>query len=64
MRKHEKHGSDFYFISKEEFQKMKEENKFIETMELMGDYFGTSFDELDRVLKTNNVILDINFSGT
>lgn len=43
---------------------MKEENKFIETMELMGDYFGTSFDELDRVLKTNNVILDINFSGT
>lgn len=42
---------------------MKDENKFIETAENHGNYYGTSFAALEEVLKTKNIILDVDYKG-
>ena len=43
-RKGEKQGENYYFISKEEFQKLDSEQKIIGKFEKYGNYYGTSID--------------------
>lgn len=51
LREGEREGqSMFYFISKEQFQKMSEDKKFIECREkLQGNMYGTTREELERI---------------
>ena len=42
IRTGEKNGVDYYFVSIEEFLKLKEAGKFIETVFYNGNYYGTS----------------------
>ena len=46
MRKGEKNDVDYHFVSKEEFEKMKENNEFIETVSFNGNFYGTSRKEV------------------
>lgn len=46
IREGEKNDVDYHFVSKEQFNKMKENNEFIETVFYNGNYYGTSRKEV------------------
>ncbi|WP_028578934.1 guanylate kinase [Desulfogranum japonicum] len=65
-RDKEVHGKDYYFVNHEEFIRIRdEENRgFIEWAEVHGNYYGTSCQEVDRLLATgSDVLLDIDVQG-
>ncbi len=57
-------GVDYYFVSKEEFLKRIEENKFLEWAEFVGNYYGTPRDKVDEQLdRGKEVVLEIEVAG-
>lgn len=57
-------GVDYYFVSKKEFLKRKEEGKFLETAEFVGNYYGTPLDKVNEQLDLGNeVVLEIEVEG-
>ncbi len=63
MRKGEKEGKDYYFVSRSEFQQMIRENKFIEWAVVHGNYYGTSKSELKKRCGSDDLIFDIDVQG-
>lgn len=65
MRPEDKEGISYYFISKNKFKKSIEENRFFEyALEDNGNYYGGTFDELERAKKsTVPVIWKIDYKG-
>lgn len=63
-RPNEKHGVDYYFLAKEEFQNLIRQNGFLEYAQVMDNYYGTSFQELERIQSLGKIpILDIDVQG-
>ncbi len=63
-REGEKEGADYYYISKEQFQKEIEEGLFLEWAEVHGNYYGTSIKPIEKALKEGKlVIFDIDVQG-
>jgi guanylate kinase len=63
-REGEKHGVDYYFVSKEEFEKDIEAGNFLEYANVHGNYYGTSLKPIMRALHENKlVIFDIDVQG-
>ncbi|MCX7821395.1 MAG: guanylate kinase [Brevinematales bacterium] len=62
-RENEKDGVDYYFISKEEFEKKIKNNEFVEWANVYGNYYGTLKSEIDRILKNKHCLLDIDVQG-
>jgi len=63
-RDHEADGKDYYFVSKETFEKMVGEDGFLEWESVHGYLYGTSRAEVLRILSTGrDVILDIDVKG-
>ena len=63
MRPGEKEGYNYYYVTEEEFLKLKEENKFVEFNYYNKNYYGLSKMELENQSKGNKilyVIIDIN----
>ena len=63
MRQGEKEGYNYYYVSEEEFLKLKDENKFVEFNYYNKNYYGLSKMELESQTKGNKilyVIIDIN----
>ena len=57
-------GVDYFFVSKEEFMKRKEEGQFLETAEFVGNYYGTPLDKVNEQLDLGNeVVLEIEVEG-
>ncbi|CAG8465189.1 10486_t:CDS:2 [Gigaspora margarita] len=50
-------GQDYYFVSREEFQKGITNNQFLEYVEYNDNYYGTSLNGLEKSLSTKNVLL-------
>jgi guanylate kinase len=65
IRPNETDGKSYYFVSKKEFEKMIEENKFFEyALEDNGNYYGGTYEELERVKKIGKpVIWKIDYQG-
>ena len=64
-RLNEKEGIDYFFIDKEGFQKLIEENEFLEFAKVFGNYYGTSKKNIIKKLNEGqNVIFDIDWQGT
>ena len=64
MREGEVDGVDYYFVSKEEFEKRRKEGKFLETAEFVGNYYGTPLDKVnDQLDAGNEVVLEIEVEG-
>jgi len=64
MRPGEVNGKDYYFVSKEEFERRIEEGKFLEHAEFVGNYYGTPIDEVNKQLDNGKeVILEIEVEG-
>ena len=56
-------GREYYFISKERFLKMIENNAFVEYDAHMDNFYGTPKDQLEEKLEQGHVILDIEPNG-
>lgn len=64
-RNGEQDGIDYYFITKEEFKRKIENNKWAEWAEVYGNFYGTSAEFLDTCLASGKrILLDIDFQGT
>lgn len=63
-REGEVDGEDYYFVSKEEFERRIREEMFIEYAEFVGNYYGTPKDKVDEQLKLGKeVVLEIEVQG-
>ncbi|MEX0634519.1 guanylate kinase [Serratia ureilytica] len=60
----ENHGEHYFFVSKDEFRRMIEQDAFLEHAEVFGNYYGTSRAAIEQVLSTGvDVFLDIDWQG-
>ena len=60
----EEHGRDYFFISDEEFNELKNKNSFVEHANVYGYQYGTLKSFVDEKIENNiNVILDIDVQG-
>ncbi len=60
----EKHGRDYYFLTREEFEKLIADGKLLEYAEYMGNYYGTLADTVKEHLSAGrDVILEIEVQG-
>ncbi|MFK7806924.1 MAG: guanylate kinase [Saprospiraceae bacterium] len=65
MRKHERDGVDYYFLSTKEFKKRVQEEDFLEWEEVYDNqFYGTLKSEIDRIwAKGKHIIFDIEVKG-
>ena len=59
----EKHGTDYFFISKKKFLELKKKNKFLETAKVFNNYYGTLKSEVVSKQKNKIIFLDIDWQG-
>lgn len=60
----EVHGRDYYFLSRAEFLKRREQGEFAESAEVHGNLYGTLKSEIQRVLlEGRHVVMDIDVQG-
>jgi guanylate kinase len=60
----EQNGREYFFISREEFEKMIGEGQFLEYAEVFGNYYGTARSFLrEAFARGNDLILDIDVQG-
>ncbi len=63
-RKGEKEGADYYFITKDEFLRLKKAGKILEWTKYLENYYGTSRDFISQSLKKGkSLILCLDFKG-
>ena len=63
-RSNEVDGVDYFFISKEEFMRLVSEGKFYEYAKIFENYYGTLKKNADDIIKSNDIIFDIDWQGT
>jgi len=60
----EKHGENYYFVERSEFERRLENNEFLEFAEVFGNYYGTHRSALtDAEEKGHDLLLDIDVQG-
>jgi len=63
-RPNERNGTDYFFVSKETFQKMIDEGAFLEWAEVYGNFYGTAKAQVENAIKEGkDVLLDIDVQG-
>jgi guanylate kinase len=62
-RESEKEGKDYYFVSREEFERMAKQGKFVEWAMVHGNYYGTSKKEVEAKGAKGDLLLDIDVQG-
>ncbi|MBQ3385196.1 MAG: guanylate kinase [Erysipelotrichaceae bacterium] len=64
MRPGEQEGVDYFFVTREQFEKAVEEGKLLEWTEFVGNYYGTPLDYVEKLRNEGkNVILEIEVEG-
>ena len=64
MRPGETHGVQYYFITREQFEQMIVEDRFLEHAQYVGNRYGTPEEPVDRMLEEGfDVILEIEVQG-
>ncbi len=63
-RPNEVDGVDYHFVSHEKFNKFISEGKFYEYAKIFDNYYGTSKESVDEMIKKNDIIFDIDWQGT
>ena len=63
-RSNEVDGVDYFFISKDKFEKFIKEKKFYEYAKIFENYYGTLKETVDKLIENNDVIFDIDWQGT
>jgi len=64
-RKHEQHGKDYYFMSVDEFKKMRRRRKFLEWEEVYeNQFYGTLKSEVERIWEEEkHIVFDVDVKG-
>ncbi len=63
-RRGEVHGKDYYFVSREEFNRLIREDFFAEWAKVHSNYYGTPREEIDKKLRQGiDVVFDIDVQG-
>ena len=63
-REKEVNGVDYYFVSREEFQKNIDEGNFLEWASFVGNFYGTPKDKVEELRNQGkNVFLEIEING-
>ena len=63
-RSNEIDGVDYHFVSKKKFENLISENKFYEYAKIFENYYGTLKENVDNMIKTNDLLFDIDWQGT
>ena len=63
-RSNEINGVDYYFVSTQKFKELIEKNSFYEYAKIFENYYGTSKNEVDKLISSNDIIFDIDWQGT
>ena len=63
-RSNEVDGVDYHFISKEKFENLIQEKKFYEYAKIFENYYGTLKESVDKTIKKNDILFDIDWQGT
>jgi guanylate kinase len=64
-RETEQEGRDYFFVSHDEFEQMVRDQKFLEHARVFDNYYGTSREQVERMLAAgDNVLLEIDWQGT
>ena len=63
-RSNEVDGVDYFFISKDKFEKFIQEKKFYEHAKIFENYYGTLKETVDKSIENNDIIFDIDWQGT
>ncbi|MCF8462413.1 MAG: guanylate kinase [Rickettsiaceae bacterium] len=64
MRVGEVNGKDYYFVSPEEFEALRQRQELLEVTELCGNYYGTSRSNIMELMQQGqNIIFDVDYDG-
>ena len=64
IRKDERQGVDYFFVSKEEFESKKNNNDFLEWAKVHTEYYGTSFESIDKHRQNGfDILLELDTQG-
>ncbi|MGZ3790312.1 MAG: guanylate kinase [Bacteriovorax sp.] len=65
MRPGEVHGKSYFFVPREEFLAMKDDNEFLEWAEVHGNFYGTSKHFVEECLNEGkHLLFDLDVQGT
>ncbi|MEL7489450.1 MAG: guanylate kinase [Pseudomonadota bacterium] len=60
----EAHGQDYFFVSEEEFERMRDNDEFLEWANVFGNYYGTPRAMVEETLRQGkDVLFDIDWQG-
>ena len=62
-RPNEVNGVDYHFVNLEKFKALINENKLYEYAKIFDNYYGTSKDIVNNLIKSNDIIFDIDWQG-
>lgn len=63
-RAHEVEGKDYFFLTRDEFQRRVNAGDFVEHAQVHGEMYGTLRSQIERVLESGrNVLLDVDVQG-
>ncbi len=63
-REGEQNGRDYFFVSAQEFTKMKEQGAFLEWAEICGNFYGTAFDSIRKFQEQGqDTLLELDVQG-
>ena len=64
-RKNEDNGIDYFFVNTKQFERLINDNEFLEYAKVFGNYYGTSKRNIiDKLEDGKNVVFDIDWQGT
>lgn len=63
IREGEENGTDYNFVSNDKFNEMIKENKLVEHEEYGGNYYGTTYSEINKEKDYAVIILDLEVNG-
>ena len=55
---------DYNFVTKEDFKKLINNNEFYEYAKIFGNYYGTLKKNVDEIIKSHDILFDIDWQGT
>ena len=62
-RPNEVDGIDYNFVTKETFENLIKDKKFYEHAKIFDNYYGTTKENVDKLITTNDIIFDIDWQG-
>jgi len=64
LRKGEKRGREYYFVTRRRFEKLISQNELFEWQQYNGEYYGSTFSEIEKKLSSGKkVILAVEIKG-